>query len=91
MSHPVSPLAPKALAALPPISGVRLATAAAGIRYQDRADVLYVAFDQGAAVAGVFTRSKCPSAPVDWCRRLVKDLDERVGCLDLFPPFPRLI
>ena len=68
MSHPVSPLAPKALAALPPIIGVRLATAAAGIRYQDRADVLYVAFDQGAAVAGVFTRSKCPSAPVDWCR-----------------------
>ncbi|MFL4972435.1 MAG: bifunctional glutamate N-acetyltransferase/amino-acid acetyltransferase ArgJ [Microvirga sp.] len=69
MSHPVSPLAPKALAALPPIIGVRLATAAAGIRYQDRTDVLYVAFDQGAAVAGVFTRSKCPSAPVDWCRR----------------------
>ena len=69
MSHPVSPLAPKALAALPPIIGVRLATAAAGIRYQDRADVLYVTFDQGAAVAGVFTRSKCPSAPVDWCRR----------------------
>ena len=28
----------------------------------------YVAFDQGTAVAGVFTRSKCPSAPVDWCR-----------------------
>ena len=26
-------------------------------------------FDRPAAVAGVFTRSKCPSAPVDWCRR----------------------
>ena len=25
-------------------------------------------FDAPAAVAGVFTRSKCPSAPVDWCR-----------------------
>ena len=25
-------------------------------------------FDGPAAVAGVFTRSKCPSAPVDWCR-----------------------
>ncbi len=25
-------------------------------------------FDKPAAVAGVFTRSKCPSAPVDWCR-----------------------
>ena len=68
MSHPVSPLAPKTLAALPPIEGVRLATAEAGIRYKGRTDVLYAAFDQGAAVAGVFTQSKCPSAPVDWCR-----------------------
>ncbi len=25
-------------------------------------------FDKPAQVAGVFTRSKCPSAPVDWCR-----------------------
>ncbi|MGH6953670.1 MAG: bifunctional glutamate N-acetyltransferase/amino-acid acetyltransferase ArgJ, partial [Alphaproteobacteria bacterium] len=26
----------------------------------------------GATVAGVFTRSRCPSAPVDWCRRILK-------------------
>jgi glutamate N-acetyltransferase/amino-acid N-acetyltransferase len=69
MSHPVSPLAPKKLAVLPPIEGVRLATAEAGIRYKGRTDVLYAAFDQGATVAGVFTQSKCPSAPVDWCRQ----------------------
>jgi glutamate N-acetyltransferase/amino-acid N-acetyltransferase len=25
-------------------------------------------FDNGAEVAGVFTRSKCPSAPVEWCQ-----------------------
>ena len=68
MSHPVSPLAPKTCPTLPPIEGVRLATAEAGIRYRGRTDVLYAAFDYGAAVAGVFTRSKCPSAPVDWCR-----------------------
>src|SRR5262245_63014014 len=24
--------------------------------------------DKGTTVAGVFTRSKCPSAPVEWCR-----------------------
>ena len=68
MSHPVSPLAPKTYPTLPSIAGVRLATAEAGIRYRGRTDVLYVALDEGAAVAGVFTRSKCPSAPVDWCR-----------------------
>jgi glutamate N-acetyltransferase/amino-acid N-acetyltransferase len=68
MSHPVSPLAPQSVPELPPITGVRIATAEAGIRYKDRTDVLYMRFPQGAAVAGVFTKSRCPSAPVDWCR-----------------------
>src|SRR5580692_3347381 len=68
MSSTISPLAPKAVPDMPEIEGVRLATAAAGIRYKDRTDVLLVVFDEGTSVAGVFTRSKCPSAPVDWCR-----------------------
>ena len=68
MSHPVSPLAPQTVPDMPAIAGVRLATAEAGIRYRGRTDVLYVGLDEGTAVAGVFTRSRCPSAPVDWCR-----------------------
>jgi len=28
--------------------------------------------DEGTSVAGVFTRSKCPSAPVEWCRARLK-------------------
>jgi glutamate N-acetyltransferase / amino-acid N-acetyltransferase len=65
---PLSPLAPKTYPALPPIAGVRFATIAAGVRYSGRTDVMMALFDRSAAVAGVFTRSKCPSAPVDWCR-----------------------
>jgi glutamate N-acetyltransferase/amino-acid N-acetyltransferase len=65
---PVSPLAPKTVPFLPPIDGVTLATAEAGIRYKGRTDVLAVGLAEGTTVAGVFTRSKCPSAPVDWCR-----------------------
>ena len=57
---------------MPAIAGVRLATGAAGIRYQGRTDVLLALFDQGTTVAGVFTRSKCPSAPVEWCRAKLK-------------------
>jgi glutamate N-acetyltransferase/amino-acid N-acetyltransferase len=72
MSGAISPLAPKTYPTLPPIAGVRLATAEAGIRHRGRTDVLYAAFDRGAAVAGVFTQSKCPSAPVDWCRQNLK-------------------
>jgi glutamate N-acetyltransferase/amino-acid N-acetyltransferase len=68
MSTSVSPLAPKTVPPMPAIGGVRLATAEAGIRYKGRTDVLLAVLDKGTAVAGVLTRSKCPSAPVEWCR-----------------------
>jgi glutamate N-acetyltransferase/amino-acid N-acetyltransferase len=57
---------------MPAVAGVRLAAGAAGIRYQGRTDVMLAVFDAGANVAGVFTRSKCPSAPVEWCRTRIK-------------------
>ncbi len=63
-----SPLAPKTIAVLPPVSGVRLAAMEAGINYVGRKDLSVMVFDRPAAVAGVFTRSKCASAPVDWGR-----------------------
>ena len=72
MSTTISPLAPKTTPTMPAIAGVRLATAAAGIRYQGRTDVMLAVFDEAASVAGVFTRSKCPSAPVEWCRARIK-------------------
>ena len=68
MAHPVSPLAPQDYPELPEVAGVRFATAEAGIKYKNRTDVLLVAMDPGTVVAGVLTRSKCPSAAVDWCR-----------------------
>jgi glutamate N-acetyltransferase/amino-acid N-acetyltransferase len=72
MSSAVSPLAPTDVPEMPAIAGVRLATAAAGIRYKNRTDVLLALFDPGTTVAGVFTKSKCPSAPVEWCRAKLK-------------------
>ncbi len=72
MGGKISPLAPASFPALPEIAGVRIATAEAGIRYKGRTDVLLMLFDKGTSVAGVFTKSKCPSAPVDWCRKALK-------------------
>jgi glutamate N-acetyltransferase/amino-acid N-acetyltransferase len=57
---------------MPTVEGVRFATGAAGIRYKDRTDVLLVLMSEGTQAAGVFTKSKCPSAPVDWCRAKLK-------------------
>jgi glutamate N-acetyltransferase/amino-acid N-acetyltransferase len=78
MSTAVSPLAPTDVPDMPNIDGVRLATAAAGIRYKNRTDVLMALFDKGTTVAGVFTKSKCPSAAVDWCRSKLKGGEARV-------------
>jgi glutamate N-acetyltransferase/amino-acid N-acetyltransferase len=64
----VSPLAPTRFPALPDIAGVRLAAAAAGLRYVGRTDVLLAVLDKGTTVAGVLTQSRCSSAPVEWCR-----------------------
>ncbi len=65
----VSPFAPQELPDVPPIAGVRLATAAAGIRYRGRTDLLLAVLDHGTVAAGVLTQSKTRSAPVEWCAK----------------------
>jgi glutamate N-acetyltransferase/amino-acid N-acetyltransferase len=66
--HARSPLAPKSFPSLPPLAGVRLSSGEAGVRYRDRTDVLLAVFAPGTQVAGVFTKSRTASAPVDWCK-----------------------
>src|SRR6201988_1588495 len=69
VTHAVSPLAPKTTPTLPRIAGVKLAAAPSGVRYKDRDDVMLAVVPAGATIAGGLTRSKCSSAPVDWCRK----------------------
>ena len=64
----VSPFAPQTLAKLPAIDGVRFATAEAGIRYQNRTDLMVAVMEPGTVVAGALTQSKTCSAPVLLCR-----------------------
>src|ERR1700690_3672055 len=71
MATAVSPLAVP-LPELPSLAGVRLSATAAGIRYQDRTDVVMIEVSPNSTVAGVFTSNKCPGAPIDWCRASLK-------------------
>ena len=48
---------------------MRFAAGACGDRYQGRDDLFLAVADPGVSVAGVFTQSQTPSAPVVWCRR----------------------
>ncbi|MFM7621821.1 MAG: bifunctional glutamate N-acetyltransferase/amino-acid acetyltransferase ArgJ [Alphaproteobacteria bacterium] len=65
-----SPLAPKSIISLPPIAGVRVATTAAGVRYQGRDDVTLFVFDRPASFAGVFTLSATAAPSVKHSRRV---------------------
>ena len=67
-----SPLAPERFADLPPIAGVRLGAAAAGVRYTGRDDLFLAELAPGSTVAGVLTRSRTAGAPVEWCREAVR-------------------
>ena len=62
-------LKPDGFPDLPAVGGVRLATASTGLRRSGRPDLMLAALPANTAVAGVFTRSSCPGAPVEWCRQ----------------------
>ncbi|PKO83767.1 MAG: bifunctional ornithine acetyltransferase/N-acetylglutamate synthase [Betaproteobacteria bacterium HGW-Betaproteobacteria-11] len=55
-------------AALFPVAGVRLGTAAAGIRKPNRQDLTLIELAPGSQVAGVFTQNRFCAAPVTLCR-----------------------
>ena len=69
VKHAISPLAPKSTPTLPRVAGVKLAAARSGVRYKDRDDIMLAVVPAGATIAGVLTKSKTSSAPVDWCRK----------------------
>lgn len=53
---------------LRPVPGVALGTAEAGVRKENRKDLLLVRLDAGSEVAGVFTRNRFCAAPVIVCK-----------------------
>jgi glutamate N-acetyltransferase/amino-acid N-acetyltransferase len=65
---PVSPLAPAGFPALPAIRGAEFAAVEAGVRYQNRKDVMLVRLGPGTVMAGVFTRSSTRSGCVRDCQ-----------------------
>ena len=57
---------------MPALAGLRMASTNSGVKYKGRDDVTLFELAPGTALAGVLTRSKTASAPVEWCRRAVK-------------------
>ncbi len=65
----ISPLAPDAFPAMPDIAGVTLSTAASGMKYTGRDDMMLMQLGDSGSIAAIFTKSDTAAAPVAWCRR----------------------
>jgi glutamate N-acetyltransferase/amino-acid N-acetyltransferase len=77
---PVSPLAPASFPVLPAVKGAEFAAVEAGVRYQNRKDVMLVRLAPGTTLAGVFTRSSTRSACVRDCQaKLALKVPEGAG------------
>ena len=63
-----SSLAPDGFPDMPAIDGVQMWTAETGAKYKNRPDVWLVKLAKDSRVAGVFTKSTAPGAPVEWSR-----------------------
>ncbi|KQS55229.1 N-acetylglutamate synthase [Brevundimonas sp. Leaf363] len=92
----ISPLAVP-LPKFKPIGGVDIATAQAGFYKHERDDLVVFRFARGTTCAGVLTKHKVGSAPVDWCRRHldaadgggdVRALVVNAGCANAFTGKP---
>ncbi|MFL2831466.1 MAG: bifunctional glutamate N-acetyltransferase/amino-acid acetyltransferase ArgJ [Candidatus Puniceispirillaceae bacterium] len=68
-----SPLAPAQFPDLPPLAGIKLATAATGLKYESRDDLFLIMADEGSSFAGVFTKSATAAAPVHVSRAVLKN------------------
>ena len=64
---PVNLSAPDA-SSLHPVAGVRIGVTEAGVRKANRKDLTVFLLDEGAAVAGVFTKNRFCAAPVQICQ-----------------------
>jgi glutamate N-acetyltransferase/amino-acid N-acetyltransferase len=64
----ISPLAPEGFPDIGVIDGVRFSSAAAGVKFKGRTDVMLAQLSAGSTIAGVFTSSATRSAPVLDCQ-----------------------
>ncbi len=68
----ISPLAPTGgFPQIPAVAGVTVASGPTGLKGGGASDLMLAHLAPGTRVAGVLTRSMTPSAPIDWCRKIL--------------------
>ena len=57
----------------PVLSGLDVFTFTSNAHYKNRKDLLLIKFDKSVSQASLYTKSSCPSVPVDWAKNNLKD------------------
>ena len=60
------------------LDGVNIYTFETNARYKNRKDLLIIVFDDYVSQASLYTKSACPSIPVDWCS---KNLNKKIKAI----------
>ncbi len=55
------------------MKNIKISTTNCGIKYKNRDDLLLITFPHTANIAGVFTKTSMPAAPVSFCKKNIKN------------------
>lgn len=55
----------------PMLPEIEISTANCGLKYKNRDDLLLIALPEQTAIAGMFTSSSMPAAPIVWCKEKI--------------------
>ena len=72
MISKISPLAPRKIKKISPISGINVSTTHCGLKKNNKQDLVLIKLDSPGEIIGLFTNSKTPGEPIVWNKKIRK-------------------
>ncbi len=72
MTAKISPLTPRKIKKIIPISGVKVCTTHCGLKKNNKDDLVLIKLDSPGEIIGLFTNSKTPGEPIVWNKKIHK-------------------
>ena len=72
MTLKISPLAPRKINKISPISGIKVCSTHCGLKKNNKQDLVLIKLDSPGEILGLFTNSKTPGEPIIWNKKIHK-------------------
>ena len=72
MTLKISPLAPRKINKIIPISGINVSSTHCGLKKNNKEDLVLIKLDSPSEILGLFTNSKTPGEPIIWNKKIHK-------------------